>query len=375
LLTGPEAAGSLGVLLKYEAREGLATKVPATAAARAQGAVRLGVVGVGNFCTGTLLPHLKGVEGVEMVGVADNKGIASKGAADKFGFRYAASSADDLLGDKDINAVLIATRHISHGPLVCAALKAGKAVYVEKPLALDAEQLAEVVRAQRETGGFVFVGHNRRFSPMAKQIAAFFKDRSGPLLMTYRVNAGPLDSKHWMRATEEGGSRIISEGCHFIDTMMFLAGAAPVRVAGALPQGAHEPDTGHGVITFADGSVGTLTYVTTCDPSLPKERLEVFADGKGAVLDNFRALYLYSGGKETERKSAGQDKGHKAEMQLFGELVRTGGQMPVPMDQLAALSLSTFGIIESATSGKTIDIDLAPLFAAPEIAETCPAVP
>ncbi len=364
LLMGPDAASTLGVLLKYEGRTQFSRTVPVhQEAAKHPGSVRMGVIGVGNFCTGTLLPHLKGVPEVEMVGVASVRGVTAKGAADRFGFRYAASSAKDIFEDRDINAVLIATRHNSHAHLVCDALRAGKAVFVEKPLALNEEQLAEVVQTYQQTGGFIFVGHNRRFSPMVKEIAGFFSHRSGPLMMNYRVNAGPLDEKHWMRATEEGGSRVISEGCHFVDMMMALAGSRPISVSGAAPTGGHEPDTAHGVITFSDGSVGTLTYVTTCDPKLPKERLEVFGDGKGAVLDDFRSLHLYSGGKEKEIKAAGQDKGHKAEMALFAQLVKTGAKMPVSLEDLAALSLSTFGIMAGAASGEVIPIEIGALIA------------
>ncbi|GMV37870.1 MAG: oxidoreductase [Fimbriimonadales bacterium] len=358
LLTGPEAASTLGVLLEYAAREEYPAVIHGAKIERSPGPVRLGVIGVGNFCTGTLLPHLKGIGDVDFVGVASAGGVSAKSAMDRFGFRYAAGSARDILQDRDINAVLIATRHNSHAPLVCEALRAGKAVFVEKPLALDEDQLADVLRTYRETGGFLFVGHNRRFSPMVRRIAEFFRNRTGPMMMNYRVNAGPLESKHWMRATAEGGSRVISEGCHFLDVMMFLAGARPVRAYGAVPKGAYEPDTAHGVVQFADGSVGTLTYVTICDPSLPKEHLEVFCDGKGAVLEDFRALELYADGKAIKQKAAGQDKGHKAELEMFAELVKTGGEMPVSIEDLAALSLSTFAILSTAPEGVAATLDV-----------------
>lgn len=366
LLMGPQASASLGVLLKYEEQTEFGRKIslPRASAAPA-GKVRLGVIGVGNFCTGTLLPHLVGTDGVEMVGVASARGISAKSAADKFGFKYVTSDNNEILNDPEINAVVIATRHNSHASLVATALRAGKAVFVEKPLALDREQLREVLEAYREREGFVFVGHNRRFSPMVEEIKSFYSNRSGPIMMNYRVNAGPLEEKHWMRATAEGGSRVVSEGCHFIDVMMYLAGAAPVRVAGAAPQGGFEPDTAHGVIHFADGSVGTLTYVTSCDPKLPKERLEVFGEGKGVVMDDFRVNTFYSSGKATEKKAAGQDKGHRAEMKLFAQLVKDGGAMPVGMDDLGALSLSTFAILESAADGRMVEISLEDLFRAP----------
>jgi predicted dehydrogenase/threonine dehydrogenase-like Zn-dependent dehydrogenase len=372
LLMGPDAPSTLGVLLKYAGREQFRSKVEARRdVARRPGAVRVGVIGVGNFCVGTLLPHLKGAPGVELVGVASARGVSAKSAADRFGFAYAGST-QDLLADENINAVLIATRHNTHARLVSDALRAGKAIFVEKPLALDKEQLAEVVRTHREVGGFVLVGHNRRFSPMVTEIDRFFANRKGPLMMNYRVNAGPLEENHWMRATAEGGSRVISEGCHFLDALMFLAGARPIRAVGALPQGGYEPDTAHALVTFADGSIGTLTYVTNCDPKLPKERLEVFGDGKGALLDDFRALRLHSGGAVKEVKKAGQDKGHKAELELFARLVAAGEPMPVPLEHLAALSLATFAIISSAADGLSVDLDLAPLFAEPAEAQPNP---
>ncbi|MEM2591590.1 MAG: Gfo/Idh/MocA family oxidoreductase, partial [Thermofilaceae archaeon] len=211
------------------------------------------------------------------------------------------------------------------------AMQAGKPAFLEKPLAITFEQLAEVERVYQETGGRVLVGYNRRFSPFIRQIAEHFKNRTEPLSMLYRVNAGPLEQGHWMRSTPEGGSRIVGEGCHFIDVMMFLANAMPKRVCAAHLR-SYEPDTAQLVIEFEDGSIGVLYYLTTGDPSVPKEYLEVHGAGRSAILRDFRELELIAGSKKSVHKSMGQDKGHKNELQAFVDAVKSGGAMPIPLE-------------------------------------------
>jgi predicted dehydrogenase len=208
-------------------------------------------------------------------------------------------------------------------------MRAGKPAFLEKPLAITLEQLQEVEQVWRETGGRVLVGYNRRFSPFVRQIAEHFRNRTEPLSILYRVNAGPLEQGHWMRATPEGGSRVVSEGCHFIDVMMFLTNSLPKRVCAAHLR-SYEPDTAQLVIEFEDGSVGVLYYLTTGDPSVPKEYLEVHGAGRSAILRDFRELELIAGGKHTTHKTAGQDKGHKNELQAFVEAVKGGNRNAHP---------------------------------------------
>jgi predicted dehydrogenase/threonine dehydrogenase-like Zn-dependent dehydrogenase len=333
LLASPEGGKVIGALIEYpQTTETPRRTVQArTPSATKQATVRLGVIGAGNFATGTLLPLLKGIPDVAFVGVCTARGYTAKGVADKFGFQFATSDPAEIFENPDINAILIATRHDSHAAYAIRAMRAGKPAFLEKPLAITLDQLQEVEQVWRETGGHVLVGYNRRFSPFVRQIAEHFRNRTEPLSILYRVNAGPLEQGHWMRATPEGGSRVVSEGCHFIDVMMFLTNSLPKRVCAAHLR-SYEPDTAQLVIEFEDGSIGTLYYLTTGDPTVPKEYLEVHGAGRSAILRDFRELELVAGGKHTTHKTAGQDKGHKNELQAFVDAVKGGTEMPIPLE-------------------------------------------
>ncbi len=332
LLASPEGGSVIGALIEYPQQATPQRTVRVRQASTSpQAKVKLGVIGAGNFATGTLLPILKEIADVELVGVCTSRGYTARGVADKFGFQFATSDPAEILENPDINAVLIATRHDTHATYAIRAMQAGKPAFLEKPLAITMEQLLEVERVWQETGGHVLVGYNRRFSPFVQKIAEHFQHRSEPLSMLYRVNAGPLEKGHWMRATHEGGSRVVSEGCHFIDVMMFLASSLPKRVCAAHLR-SHEPDTAQLAIEFEDGSIGVLYYLTTGDPSVPKEYLEVHGIGRSAILRDFRELELIAGGKHTVHKAAGQDKGHRNELKAFVEAVKSGNEMPIPME-------------------------------------------
>lgn len=350
LLASSEGGKVIGALIEYPQQTQVARRVPASKpAAPKQAKVKLGVIGAGNFATGTLLPILQGIADVELIGVCTARGYTAKGVADKFGFQFAASDPTEIFDNPDINAVLIATRHDTHAPYAIRAMQAGKPAFLEKPLAITFEQLKEVERVWQETNGRVLVGYNRRFSPFIRQIAEHFKNRTEPLSMLYRVNAGSLEQGHWMRATPEGGSRVVSEGCHFIDVMMFLANALPKRVCAAHLR-SYEPDTAQLVIEFEDGSIGALYYLTTGDPSVPKEYLEVHGAGRSAIMRDFRELELIAGGKKSVHKTVGQDKGHKNELQAFVNAVKSGSEMPIPMEWAIAntrITLEAVGLYES----------------------------
>ncbi|OYT68625.1 MAG: oxidoreductase, partial [Armatimonadetes bacterium CP1_7O] len=347
LLASPEGGKVIGALIEYPHQNQVVRRVPASKPAAPKPAkVKLGVIGAGNFATGTLIPILQGIADVELVGVCTARGYTAKGVADKFGFQFAASDPSEIFDHPDINALLIATRHDTHAPYAIRAMQTGKPAFLEKPLAISFEQLEQVEQVWRETGGRVLVGYNRRFSPFVRQIAQHFKNRTEPLSMLYRVNAGPLEHGHWMRGTPEGGSRIVGEGCHFIDVMMFLANALPKRVCAAHLR-SHEPDTAQLVIEFEDGSIGVLYYLTTGDPSVPKEYLEVHGAGRSAILRDFRELELIAGGKKSVHKSMGQDKGHKNELQAFVDAVKSGSEMPIPMEWAIANTRITLEAIGS----------------------------
>ncbi|HEY5903379.1 MAG TPA: Gfo/Idh/MocA family oxidoreductase, partial [Anaerolineales bacterium] len=286
-------------------------------------------------------------------------GLHAQHSAKKFGFKYAASSDEEILNDPEINTVAILTRHNTHADLAVRALQAGKHVFVEKPLAVDNDQLSVISnQLEKGEGCILTVGFNRRFAPLAQQLRTSLAGRHEPLYMHYRVNAGYLPLNHWTQDPEIGGGRIIGEGCHFVDFLTFLAGAAPVRVsAHALPaNGKYREDNVSMTFTFPDGSVGVVDYLANGDKAFPKERLEVFCGGQVAVLDDFRSLQIVKDGRRKDIRLRGQDKGWKNEMAAFAKTIREGGGAPISYEQLIGVTRATFAAVKSLREGLEVRI-------------------
>jgi predicted dehydrogenase len=206
------------------------------------------------------------------------------------------------------------------------------------------------------------VGFNRRFAPMAARMKAFLDGTAEPLAMHYRVNAGSLPPDHWVNDPEQGGGRILGEVCHFVDFLMFLAGAPPIDVQTEGVASLQQPtdDNVSICLKFANGSQGTISYVTSSDRSYSKERVEVFAGGAVAVLDDFRRLELVRHGrKQTFTARFRQDKGHRAELEAFFAAIRSGGETPIPFHEIVATTLATLAAAESRRSGTRILVDTA----------------
>jgi predicted dehydrogenase len=361
IITGKKKESFLGVILTYEEKQvSEDRKVEFHAANILPADVRLGVIGAGLFANATLLPAIKKLKGIEPVGIASSSGLHARHSGSKFGFAYADSDDERILNDPDITTILILTRHDSHADLVIKALKAGKHVFVEKPLAVDAGQLNGVIEQLSVSNQqLVTVGYNRRFAPLAMELSRFLSGRTEPLHAHYRVNAGYLPPNHWLHDPVQGGGRIIGEGCHFVDFITFLVGSAPASVSAyALPDiNKYHEDNVSMTFTFPDGSIGVVDYLASGDKSFPKEKVEVFCDGGVAVLDDFRVLEMVRDGKRKTSKLLNQDKGHLAEMQAFAQAIRLGGQPPIPYDQLISVTKATFAAMQSLRSGQPVKVD------------------
>jgi predicted dehydrogenase/threonine dehydrogenase-like Zn-dependent dehydrogenase len=367
VITGKKKEPFLGVLLKYpegkmkaspEFNRGEERKIVLPAIVNRQSKiVNLGVLGAGLYANATLLPVLKNNKDFELIGIASAGGLHAQHSGKKFGFQYATSSDDDIINDPNINTVAILTRHDSHADLVIKALKAGKHVFVEKPLAINEKQLAQIAKILPSASCLLTVGFNRRFSPLAQSLHAQLLTRNEPLHAHYRVNAGYIPLNHWTQDPELGGGRIIGEACHFIDLLTFLVGVPPVSVtAHALPDnGKYREDNVSMTFTFPDGSLGVVDYLANGDKSVPKERLEVFCGGLIAVLDDYVSLTTVKDGKK-KVESGAQDKGWKAEMTAFAKSIREGGEPPIPYEQLIGVTKSTFAAVESIRIGNKVDI-------------------
>ena len=362
IITGKQKENFLGILLTYpEApKEPEEPKVHFAVVRRPSPAVGLGVLGAGNFANAVLLPVIKKIEGVELIGIASAGGLHAQHAARKFGFAYATSDDEQIISDPDINTVVVLTRHDSHADLAVKALKAGKHVFVEKPLAITSDQLSVISEQLLNTGHcLLMTGFNRRFAPLAQLLASHLAPRTEPLFAHYRVNAGCIPLNHWVHDPEQGGGRIIGEGCHFIDFITFLVGAAPVSVtAHGLPDGGkYREDNVSMTFTFPDGSTGIVDYLANGNKSFPKERVEVFCGGCIAVLDDFRSLEMvHNGHRQVVKSRLRQDKGHVGEWQAFVRAIREGSGPPIPYEQLIGVTKATFVAIESLRAGQEIQI-------------------
>lgn len=360
VITGKKKESFLGVLLTYpegKKKEERRVAFP-TIVNRKSSIVNLGVLGAGLFANSVLLPSIKKVDGIQLVGIASAGGLHAQHAGKKFGFKYATSSEDEIINDPNINTVAILTRHDSHAELVVKALKAGKHVFVEKPLAIKSDQLSVISKQLKKTDNcLLLTGFNRRFAPLAESLQSQVSNLQSPLHAHYRINAGYLPPTHWTQDPSIGGGRIIGEACHFIDFITFLVGAAPVSVtAHALPDdGKYREDNVSMTFTFPDGSIGVVDYLANGDKSFPKERVEVFCGGTVAVLDDFVSLQVTKDGKMKEERGA-QDKGWVNEWKAFVKAIQEGGEPPIPYEQLIGVTKSTIAAVESLRTMQTIKL-------------------
>jgi predicted dehydrogenase len=253
-----------------------------------------------------------------------------------------------------VNAIVISTRHDSHAAMVCQALRAGKHVFVEKPIALKAEELREIEAARASCGSkppIVMVGFNRRFAPQVVKLKSLLGGVSGPKSFIMTVNAGAIPAEHWTQDRDVGGGRIVGEGCHFIDLLRFLAGERIARVR-AHAMEAKSGDTVSIDLGFADGSIGTVHYFANGSKSFPKERLEVFAEGRVVQLDNFRKLVGFGWPGFSKMNLWRQDKGQKACAAAFVQAVSAGGPAPIPFEEVSEVAEATFAAADLARTSR-----------------------
>ncbi len=354
---------SLGLVMTYpnqppplERRVRLREPSGADAARAATPSVAM--IGAGNFAKLILLPAIKAAGG-RLHSVVSAGGVTGFHAARKFDALEAGSDYRALLADPAVNVVFITTRHDSHPRMAAEALDAGKHVFCEKPLAIDEEGF-ELVRAAvaRNPGRHLMVGFNRRFAPHAVAVRKLLAGRSQPVTVQLTVNAGAIPADNWNHDPAVGGGRIIGEGCHFIDLALALIGRplASVQAAMVGPQaGGVRDDKMSILLTFADGSLATLNYWANGSKSYPKERIDVFSEGRVLVIDNWRKLVAFDW-RGAPRMSIRQDKGHKAEVAEFLKRIAQGGPPLIPFEQIEQVTRATFAAMTAAREGRVISL-------------------
>ncbi|HVR41430.1 MAG TPA: bi-domain-containing oxidoreductase [Thermoanaerobaculia bacterium] len=350
LITGKTSEPFLGVVLTYPERaESQAKRIELTTSneQRATGNAVIGMLGAGAFSKSVLLPAIQATN-AQLAGIAAATGLSARHAGERFGFRFCTTDTNEILGNDDINAIVIATRHNLHASQTIRALERGKHVFVEKPLCLTRDEL-DAIRAAYEsrTNQLLMVGFNRRFAPMSIALKQHFTGE--PLLIHYRVNAGFVPRTEWIQS-EEGGGRLLGEGIHFIDWAVWLTGSVPesVHAIAAGNAGRYSDDNFSVHIRFANGSVFQLLYAASGDRALGKERIEVHGGGRSAILEDFRKLELTKNGRRhVERSVLRADKGHRAELAAFINAIRTGAPSPIPFEEIVTSTRATLDAAES----------------------------
>jgi len=346
----------LGILLEYptdfrlhdlRAAQTIRILAPAVITGRPS-AVTIGVIGSGSYAGRVLIPALRETS-AELKAVASSNGLSAANVARKNGIALATTDAATILGDSAINTVVIATRHDSHAHYVCEALSAGKHVFVEKPLAIDGDQLMAIQRAYsqaRTPQGLVpliMVGFNRRFAPQIVKIKALLALTQEPKAFVMTVNAGAIPAQHWTQDRKIGGGRIVGEGCHFIDLLRHLAGCRISRLhASGFGKGSGiRDDKVNIMLEFDDGSIGTIHYLANGHRSFPKERLEVYCAGAILQLENFRSLRGFGWPQFSRHTLWRQDKGQKQCAAAFVQSITNVASSPIPFDELIEVAEAT----------------------------------
>jgi predicted dehydrogenase/threonine dehydrogenase-like Zn-dependent dehydrogenase len=317
---------------------------------------RLDVIGAGNFARTMLLPSLRGR--IPLGTIINNTALSANHVRDKFGFADAATDPETALGQAGDGAVLIGTRNHLHAPMVVAALKAGRQVFVEKPLCLSAAELEEIDETIAAHPLSVQVGFNRRFAPASVELKRRLDSVPGPKSASFRVFAGKLDTGHWYANQDESGGRVISEGCHFLDYFCFLFGSRPVRVTaqgtwpagGALPL----PDSIAAQVEFADGSSGQLIYSAEGDSTYPKEHCTVYGAGIVADITNFQSLAIHQRGSRKRFRYG--SKGHAEQMAAWLAFLRGTADHPLPYAEARQSMRLTFAVLESIREARSVEI-------------------
>ncbi len=356
---GAGAKGTMGLVLEYKSSEtGILDRtvsLPKPENPPSVPDVSVGLIGAGGFTGLVMLPALKAA-GARLRTIASSKGITSTHLGKKFGFERSTTKLDELFDDSETNTIFITTRHDTHAQFVQRALKAGKRVFVEKPLVITREELSTL---QELVGSlpspYVMVGFNRRFSPLSIKMRQMLSATTSPKSVVMTINSGALPRNHWTHDPAVGGGRIIGEGCHFVDLVRYLVGQPIVGVTATSTRdqsGVPIDDEVTITLRFSDGSMGTVHYLSSGHKSLSKERVEVYVDGKVLQMDNFRSLTGYGWAGLNTMKLSKQDKGHNAEVAAVIQSVKAGTGSPIPWNEIVEVTNAVFDAVDQIQLSK-----------------------
>ncbi len=323
-------------------------------------ALNVGFIGGGNFSKNILLPALRKINRINLVGIATTKGLSSQQVGKKFGFNYCSSDYKEILDDKSIGSIIISTPHNLHSKMIIDALEAEKNVFVEKPLCINIDELKQIVKIFSRSQQRLMVGFNRRFSSLAMQAKSCWEKRSTALMMNYRVNAGSVADGHWVNNVEISGGRIIGEVCHFVDFFQFITDAYPQKIylesIGGHRGKYHESDNVCLTMSFSDGSVGTIIYTTKGSRAFSRERVEIFSEDSVVTIEDFKKLTIVRGNKKKQIVKMSQDLGYINELNYF--FYSGIFEQEKLFKQYLYTTLTTFKALDSLKVGNCVKIEL-----------------
>lgn len=357
--TGTKGENAESAVKKRGERRGLNRTIQLPNAEYKGGTGTMAIVGAGNFTQAMILPALKKA-GAEMKYIVSSGGLSSTTLAKKYRVPNSTTDLDAVLSDEDVDGVVITTQHNVHAGMTIQSLKAGKQVFVEKPLALKPEELDEIISAVEEMGNTVTVGFNRRFSPHAEKMKTLLGERPGAMNVIATMNAGYIPPEVWVHDLESGGGRIVGEACHYVDLITYLTGSKVVEVSmqamGTDPK--ENTDNASIHLKYENGSLGVINYFANGNKSYSKERVEVYYQGNNLILDNFRRLegYGFGGGFTSKILKTKQDKGHHKQFELLTKRWKEGGEPLIPFDEIVNTTRATFAAIESLKQGRPMRV-------------------
>jgi predicted dehydrogenase/threonine dehydrogenase-like Zn-dependent dehydrogenase len=317
----------------------------------------LGIIGSGNFTKAIVLPILSKFK-ANIKYLSSASGLSGTLLAKKYGVQFSTTNNADILNDSEVSAVLITTRHDAHARMCIDALRAGKHVFVEKPLALNQAELAEIIEIYQQSGKTLTVGYNRRFSPFAQDVKKQLGNSNNPINVIATMNVGEISANHWTQDMTIGGGRIIGEACHLIDLITYLSGSLVESVVmNAMGQNpADNTDNASILLKYKNGSTGTISYFTNGNKGYSKERIEVYSQGKTMIIDNFKKSEYY--GTRSSGMSRSQDKGHSEQFRLFLERLNNGGEAIIPIEEIINTSRASLAVVESLKTKGWVNLSL-----------------
>lgn len=349
---------SIASLLNYDQTTDIeGQRKVAVATTKTGGNGQMGIIGAGNFTNAMIMPSLS-KNNASVKYIASSGGLNAKTLAKKFDVQYATSDYKEILSDKEVEMVLVTTRHNQHAAMTLDCLNAGKHVFVEKPLALKLEEVADIAESAQRENKTVVVGFNRRFSPHMEKIKKALGDADSPMNINATMNAGFIPADVWVHDMQVGGGRIIGEACHYIDLLVYLTGSKVTAICmNAMGKNPEEnTDNASLLLKFENGSNGVINYFANGSKSYSKERIEVFSQERTFVCDNFRSTKGFGASGFGKLKTK-QDKGHAEQFRRLKEFTEKGGAPIIPMEEVINVSKASILALKSLKTGKWINVD------------------